>query len=362
MIRVDNLDNLFWDNGSWQYPNTFPHLIGGKWLEKVTPVMTSPITGWVILEGEYNYCQYNDELFFLKKDKRISVAKNKWRYILIKDHLCTIFKNKANVIAKGTLVNTNLETLQDDEFQYTFPVFTNFNKKILLPLSEEKYDWKKHLIPVKPNKTFESWDTVGNKEFTQFITTLIQNRDQLGQTKKLSELLKGNKYCVLLGRANKSKREKNWKNELVEKINSFLDEIRSNDEIVFGNIDDRAHSWTELRGKYAITYRSYSLVSQIETNKQITEVDLSGLIDIKLVSLSTAREEPNRVYFPIKLTYQDTLLEDDADWSPETAKYIKKLSRRVRLPFCNPFTSRAIMYSNNKFSTWYWDKPNKELF
>lgn len=351
-IRVDNLNNLFWDNGGYRFPNTYPHLIGGEWLEKVTPVMTTPVTGWVVLTGEYNYAEYNGELFFLKKDKQISYKKNKWRYILIKDHLCTLFKNKANVIAKGTLINASLDKLQDSDFEFTLPIFTNFNHRILLPLNKQIYNWKKHIVPNAPFKVFDGRYAIDNKDYARFLRQLENNK----------ALLNGKKFekakdFTLLGRAKLSKKNHNWKNELVVKIRELLSNL-DNDDVILAQFGTDYGSGNFLRNKYVITHDSYSLGARKEEFKQVLNLDLSGLEDIELISLTTGKPNDKATYFRVELT-EEAFLEDREN-IVET--YIKKLARRNRVSFLNPYSTRAIYERSGKLNTWFNVKDGGEFY
>lgn len=347
-IKVDNLSNLFWDNGGYRFPNTYPHLIDGEWLEKVTPVMTTPVTGWVVLTGDFNYCEYKGELFFLKKDALISESKNKWRYILIKDHICTLFKNKANVLAKGTLVNSSLDKLQDIDFQFTLPVFNNFNHRILLPLSKQIYNWKKHIIPNAPIKTFGARYAIDNHDYSVFLRQLENNKTVLNGAK-----FEKSKFFTLLGRAKLTKKEHNWKNELVAKIKELLSGL-DNDDVILARFGSDFGGAQFLRNKYVLTHNSYSLGVHKEEFKQVFNLDLAGLEDIELISLTTGKADSN-TYFKINL--KEVPIIESRESITDT--FIKKLSRRNRVSFLNPYSTRAI-YRKGKLGTWFNSNNNRE--
>lgn len=349
-LKVDNLNNLFWDNGSYRFPNTYPHLVNGKWLEKTTPVMLTPTTGWVVLTGDFNYCEFKGELFFLRKDQLISLEKNKWRYILIKDHVCSIFKNKANVLIKGTLTNGDLEKLNNSDFQFTFPVFNSYNQRILLPLAKETYNWKKHIIPILPTKKFGERLALDNADYSKFLTQL-ENNKTLFKNKQIDKY----KHFSLLGRAKLSKKQSNWKDELLGKIKQLLNDL-GNEDVVLVKIEDSGKG--VMHDKYAISYKSsHSLGNQIEQFKQVLNLDFSKLEDIVLVSPTRGEPDPKTAYFritpkKIQVTDEEAIVET----------YIKKLSRRPRVSFFNKYSTRAIYERTGKLQTWYATKSNAELF
>lgn len=362
-FRVANLANLFWDNGSFKYPNTYPKLIDGQFVNK-TPVMTSPTTGWVILVGDWNYCQFNDDLFFLRKDKVISHKRNKWVYVLIKDHICSMFKNKANVIAKGTVINTDLKHLKPNDFQFTFPVFNNYNKRTLIPLKEDPFDWRIHseIYKIPKDVRFDSYFPLTDKTYSNLVGRLEKLRDYFlkDPVQSWNEIVKDNKYLCIFGILEREKTKiSSWKNELIDRINELLDEAQNplRDDIHLGKIINATiKGATRLTGKWAITNINYSqLINVSDNNTRDVTIDLRGLKDIELINFENL--PTNQLYakdfFSIYLSYDSNKVDEEI-WSTES-HYIHKLSRRVRLPFTNKNTTRAVCQRNQKYYNWCWD-------
>lgn len=356
-FKVANLPNLFWDNGSFKYPSTFPRLLNAKPVNK-TPVMTSPISGWVVLEGEWNYCEFLGELFFLKKDRVISHKRNKWVYVLIKDHICSLFKNKAGVIAKGVLTTTDIDNLGRDDYQFTFPTFSNYNRKILLPLVKTPFNWRT-ACDIKPiTKTFDTYYPVDDESFSNFVAILEANRDLFTKSpdKLWTEAIKNNEHLVLLGRLGHGKdRVKGWKQELVEKINALLKQIPARKDVLLGVIsNDVITNATKIVGRYAISYSANNpLFSKASENREI-DIDLSGLTDIELINFDNPSpgEKYAKDHFNLFLTYSvDKVSKEFRDYTPT---FIHKLHRRIRIPFLNEYSTRAIVKYGGRHYPFCW--------
>lgn len=120
-IDVANIRDLFWNNNSDLYPTCVPKQF--KRIKITRPTFLSPYVGTCVLDGEYNYCRYNGQYFFLSKVEPIDLMMPRYKYQLDYDVMINFMAKGVEV--RGTLTKTNRPDILEECLQTTVPILAD---------------------------------------------------------------------------------------------------------------------------------------------------------------------------------------------------------------------------------------------
>lgn len=224
--------------------------------------MFSPYSGIVVIKGkEYNYAEYDGNLFFLSPIELIDRTNNKIKYSIIRDEWAFAVKNKIRI--QGTVIKTLDTELLKDNIQLTQPVIPQPAKLHIVNLFEDEGEVI-HIHEPPHLDTFKSEVTISKKG----VEALIDSENE-----------KSEDVSILFPSLGRS-----WKEALIPYIKKLIEEISSGNYI-FGKVSQIESS---IKYMWCLTPNEASkrITDHPEDSVYVSEIDFRGLTEINPVSIS----------------------------------------------------------------------------
>lgn len=341
MIILGNIANLFWNNSSWQVLNDIPEFSESVELD-YDPILRSDSLGEIDAWGEYNYCKYKNNYYFLEKSAIIDPDTKHYKYTLVKDFWTSILNKYTNIKVSGLATTWNIDEDLDKWINFTIPTLSNPCEVNYIKFGDQKFKWYDSIKIFKP--THEIKDLVLSRTTFEHFINHYKNIDW-GYRKYLEKennfTTTKSRNIYIAGKIDPTK-HRGWKNTIYNLIVSTLDSISSSPETHI--LTKWSSQNSPLNGKYVITYKQHNVgQTDIVTNLKVKNIDLSNLKDIRPVRL----DNPDKYHLPNK-NVDETLLFDVGNESPHYEEAIQlKWCRKVYLPIEN------VMSLPSEFNYWY---------
>lgn len=317
-IRVALFKDIFWNNNSEAYPTTVPDIaLFDVYKDPVNPVFISPYEGWIILEGDYNYCVYEGVYYHLRKIRLDDKAKKVIKYQMIYDIMINFISHGGSVF--GNIIRTNnIEWLSKPEvLQTTIPFLENPARCIYGSFGDSEFSWTKDCKIYYPTEEFK--EHCFTEEAINMFLRHINNHNLLKKIRKEDVLsLAGDVYIYSY---LPTKKFKSWKQDVIDYIKKELADLSKFTIATASQLSD-----SPLRTHKCITYKTAAIGTTETEYTGVKQIDLSGLSDIKPITFALTPDEPRQRISMDAIPFDDT-------WHPVIDNdFLRKLSRLPYLP------------------------------
>lgn len=346
-ITIGRIENKFWNNSEWKFPNTFPVYEEQMVLKEDEPNMTDFFSGTIYLYGDqWNHCYYKGGYYALQIFQTIDEDKKYYCYRLEREWWFDILIKRPRVI--GDLSNSNNDVLLEANLSRTVSVIDNPARIITINFGEVDSDWTTSFVFKPSVKDLEQ--VVLSRDA---LNAFLRDADSITikNWKKINKKFYGgnnNPVSYIFSYLKGTVTRNGWKNILRKKINDFIGSIPGNKaNLKISKVQTPNNG--KLVGNYCITHKTDGISTLEESSVMVEKIDLEGLTDIVPINFYDLREvEP---FTPIGEGFSSGVFDEYESDIPE-ARFLAKIRRRPHLPLTN---------DKQQIRSWYEDKAHPYL-